>query len=99
MASTLGEELYDSARLTQAVQRNVPKDAKLRLLSVQGVQTLQQYRLEPTANSGGKLVSVVTALANTQLEYQGANGLVSLPGRNEYRLKITQALSTDTAGR
>ncbi|RME32891.1 MAG: hypothetical protein D6786_09245 [Gammaproteobacteria bacterium] len=84
MAQTLSPEFFDRTRLLDAVDGLAPRDATLRLLSLQGVQTLQQYELD------GKQVSIVSATARTQLEFNSpASGFVRRQGVNEFILKIT----------
>ena len=87
----LGDDFFDSSRLLDAINTVAPRDAKLRLQSVQSVQTLQQY-IEPNPNKHGQeqLVSKVSVTARTQLEFQAADGgFQRRVGTNEYILKIT----------
>jgi len=90
MASTLSDQFYDRTRLLDLVNTEIPRDARLRVLSLQNVRTLQQYEL-PAANSESPAkVSIVSATARTQLEFNSPTGLVRLPGTNEFILKVTQ---------
>jgi hypothetical protein len=90
MAGTLAEEFYDSSRLIDAMDTIVPRDAKLRLQSIQGIQTVQQYILPEQEDGRDKMISIVSATARTQVEFErpGA-GFVRLPGINEFILKVT----------
>ena len=90
MADFLADGFYDKNRLLDVMDTSVPRDAKLSIQSIQGIQTLRQYRL---SNSQGRdsLVSVVSATVNTQLEFNGSGGFVRLPGTNELILEITTA--------
>jgi len=90
MASTLSDRFYDASRLLDVMDTGVPRDAKLRIQSIQGIQTLQQY-LMPADNDRQSLVSIVSATARTQLEFNSSTGLTRLPGTNEFILKVTQA--------
>ena len=90
MASTLSDRFYDASRLLDVMDTGVPRDAKLRIQSIQGIQTLQQY-LMPADNDRQSLVSIVSATARTQLEFNSSTGLTRLPGTNEFILKITKA--------
>lgn len=92
MRETLAQEFYDSSRLMDAMDTIVPRDATLKLQSIQGIQTLQQY-LVPGANGGStEMVSIVSVTARTQVEFdKPGSGFVRLPGVNEYVLKITTA--------
>ncbi len=84
MTQTLAPEFYDRSRLLDTVDRLAPRDATLRLLSLQGVQTLQQYQ------QGDRRVSIVSATARTQLEFNDPTlGFVRRQGVNEFILRIT----------
>ena len=92
MADTLSEEFYDKSRLMDVMDTGVPRDAKLRLQSIQGIQTLQQYMLPDPDGGRGDQVSIVSATARTQLEFNtSTSAFVSLPGVNEFILEITTA--------
>lgn len=83
------EKFFNKDRLLDALSVVVPSNAKLRVVSVGGVTTLQQY-FEPR---GGRKrqVNIVSAVVNTQLEFHDANnGFVKLAGRNEFVLEIVQ---------
>ena len=89
MESALSDQFHDKSRLTDAVDIIVPRDATLRLQSVQGVQTLQQYMMP--SDEGNSIVSIVSATVRTQLEYNDpAAGLVRRQGVNEFILKVKQ---------
>ena len=83
------EKFYNRSRLLDALSIVVPNDAKLRVVSVGGVTTLQQYS-EPI-NGRRRQVNIVSAIVNTQLEFHDPNnGFVKIPGRNEFVLEIVQ---------
>lgn len=92
MADTLAEVFYDRTRLLDAVDTQVPRDARLRLQSVQGSQTLQQYTLPAAEGRPAREVSIVSATVRTQLEYSTASGLVRLPGTNEFLLEVVRTV-------
>jgi hypothetical protein len=86
----LGEGFYDRSRLLDVIDETAPRDASLRLQSIQGVQTLQQY-IEPDPASAGsdRLVSRVSVTARTQLEFTASDGkFTRRPGVNEFILRI-----------
>ena len=92
MAETLTKEFYDNSRLMDAMDTIVPRDAKLRLQSIQGIQTLQQYMVPSSDGERGEMVSVVSATARTQLEFeQPGVGFIRRPGINEFILEISTA--------
>ena len=92
MSNTLAEEFYDSSRLNDAMDSIVPRDAKLRLQSVQGLQTVQKYKMPDSSGGRGETVSIVSVTARTQLEFeQPGAGFRRLPGTNEFILKVRTA--------
>ncbi len=89
MEGTLSDQFFDRTRLTDVVDNVVPRDAILRVQSVQGVQTLQQYVMP--GDDGNSRVSIVSATVRTQLEYNDPeSGYVAVPGVNEFILKVTE---------
>ena len=89
MEETLSDQFFDRTRLTDVVDNVVPRDATLRVQSVQGVQTLQQYVMP--SDAGDSRVSIVSATVRTQLEYNDPeSGFVAVPGVNEFILKVTE---------
>ena len=90
MSTMLSDQFHDKSRLLDVMDTGVPRDAKLRIQSIQGIQTLQQY-LVPADNGRNNIVSIVSATARTQLEFNSSSGLTRLPGTNEFILKVTQA--------
>lgn len=87
----LGPEFYDKTRLTDAVSQKVPKDAEVRILSIQGVQTLNQYQTQSPETGKTEIISTVSVTANTQIEFNDINkGYRKLEGTNEYILRIVE---------
>jgi hypothetical protein len=85
----LGNDFYNKSRLLDTVNTNVPKDAKIRLLSIQGVQTLNQHIAPDAGNGGSLLVSMVSAIARTQVEFNDpTRGFQRGEGTNEYILRV-----------
>ena len=90
MADTLSKEFYDASRLNDAMATIVPRDATVRVQSVQGIQTLQQYIVPDPDGGRGDLVSIVSATVRTQVEFSSpTGGFTTLPGINEFILKVT----------
>ena len=90
LAPLLAENFYDKSRLLDALNARVPRDAKLRVLAIQGIQTLNQYL---QANPGGTedLVSRVSVTVRTQLEFNDpTKGFQRLDGTNEIILLVTE---------
>jgi len=86
----LARGFYDRTRLLDAVDTVAPRNATLRLQSVQGVQTFAQYiEPDPQAPGSERLVSKVSVTARTQLEFVAPDGgFVRRPGVNEFLLSI-----------
>lgn len=91
MSATLSNKFYDRSRLNDAMTSIVPRDATLRVQSVQGIQTLQQYIVPGSGGARGTLVSLISVTVRTQVEFNGASGFTRLPGVNEYILEVTTA--------
>lgn len=83
----LGDDFYDKQRLSDNIRNFIQRDGKLRVLGVQGQQTLQQYK------ENGKLVSRVSVVVNTQIEFNHPTaGFQRFPGRTELVFKVKQRL-------
>ncbi|MSR13773.1 MAG: hypothetical protein EXR86_04260 [Gammaproteobacteria bacterium] len=91
LGEQLGDGFYDKSRLLDAIDTTAPRDASLRLQSIQGVQTLQQYlEPDPVTEGSTRLVSRVSVTARTQLEFTAGDGsFTRRPGVNEFILRIT----------
>lgn len=86
----LAAGFYDRTRLLDTLDGVAPRDATLRLQSIQGVQTLAQF-VQPAADGrDSRIVSRVSVTARTQVEFRGADGsFVRRDGVNEFVLKLT----------
>ena len=85
LSNHLSTQFHDAERLVDNVQVFIPRDAKLRVLSIQNQQTLQQYKQD------GMLVSRVSVIANTQVEFNHPTaGFQKFPGRTEMTFKVRQ---------
>jgi hypothetical protein len=92
MSETLSEQFYDKDRLIDAIGTKVPKDAVMRVQSIQAIQTLQQYHSPASYGVAGKEVTLVSAIVKTQIEFNGSTGLVKLPSTSEFTLEVTKHL-------
>jgi hypothetical protein len=85
----LHKELYDKSRLLDTIDSAVPRDATVRVLSIQGVETLQQYVQKKVRTS--VLVSRVSAVVRTQIEFNDpTDGLQRREGTAEYVFEIIE---------
>ncbi len=92
LARYLGKDFYDKQLLLDSIDSFVPRDARIRILSIQGIQTLQQWKQpHPREPSTALLVSRVSVTVRTQVEFNDPNaGFQSRIGTNDYVLKIKQ---------
>jgi len=65
----LARDFVDRNRLLDTISDVVPRDARMRVLSVRNVQTLAQYLQPATPERSALRLSVVSARAETQVEY------------------------------
>jgi hypothetical protein len=90
LANKLAQQFTDSQRLLDTLHVQAPRDASLRLQSIQGVQTISQYLLQDSTTGGQNRVSIVSVTIRTQLEFNSPTaGFVRRAGLNEYILRIT----------
>ena len=90
----LADDFYDRTRLGDAIDEQAPRDARLRVLEVAGIQTLRQH-VDPAR---GERVSIVSATVRAQLEFQDqAAGFVRREGRNELLLRVREPLVAEAA--
>lgn len=93
LGQMLAGNFYDKSRLVDTLNTKAPRDAKLRVLSVQGMQTLDQH-LQKTGSGAEQRVSRVSVTVRTQLEYNDPQaGFQRLDGTNEIILLITEPSS------
>lgn len=88
----VSKELFDKTRLLDNIQTKVPRDAVIRLLGMQGVQTLgQRSKVDPKHPGRSLMVSTVSITAQTQINFnEPGRGYQRVEGTNEFILKITQ---------
>ena len=80
----LSPQFRDREKLVDAIETKVPRDASLRVTSIQGWQVLDQYRKD------GALVSRVSVTVRTQLEFNdAAAGFQARDGTNVYVMTLT----------
>ena len=99
MQDYLSKNFFDKDRLTDVIDTVVPRDALVRILSVQGIQTVQQWE-EPAPNEPEGLIRVsrVSVVVRTQLEFTNPDGVLETkPGTSEYILKFKQRVEGEDA--
>lgn len=92
MSSYLSDDFYDKDRLMDSISRLPCKNARLRLMAIQEIQTLDQH-IVPLDENYFVRISTVSVIAKTQLEYNDpAKGFQNIEGINEYILKIRELI-------
>lgn len=83
------DRFYNKDRLLDTIAEVVPRDARLTVLSVGGVTTLEQY-FQPRKGYKHQ-ISVVAAIVRTQIEFTDPEqGFLRLEGRNEFVFEIAE---------
>ncbi len=86
----LADTYTDKTRILDAIDEKAPRDARLRILSIQGIQTMEQH-IQTDASGVEWVVSNVSATVKTQLEFNDAvDGFQRLEGLNEYMFWVAQ---------
>lgn len=88
-AQYLSERFYDPERLTDAVGQKVPREATLRLISIDSVQTVSQ---QPAKDENGRDVteSLVMVVVRAQMEFTTTAGFQRREGESELILRFRQ---------
>lgn len=91
LGKVLAGDFYDKSQLSDSMNTKVPRDARLSVMAIQGVQTLGQQTED--SPSGKLLVTTVSITAKTQMTYNDpTNGYQRRDGTNEYIVRIKQRL-------
>jgi hypothetical protein len=85
----LADSFFDRSRLLDAIVEDAPRDATIRILSIQNVQTLTQFT-RPEGEGSTLVISTVSAVVRTQVEFNDpTSGFRRLEGTGEYLFEIT----------
>ena len=85
----LADSFFDRSRLLDTIVEDAPRDATIRILSIQNVQTLTQFT-RPEGEDSTLVISTVSAVVRTQVEYNDpTSGFRRLEGTGEYLFEIT----------
>ena len=89
MREHISDDLFNKTRLMDNMAFKVPRYAKLRLMSIQGVQWLSQYATQDETN-GLLLIYMVSVTLDTQNEFNDPErGFQRIRGITEVFFKIT----------
>lgn len=88
----LADSFVNKSRLLDTIAEVVPRDARLTILGIQAVSTLEQYRQED------KVVSRVSAVVRSQIEFNDPiTGFQRLEGTGEWYFQVEEASGTGSA--
>ena len=89
LARHVDDRFFDKRRLLDAIAENVPRDARVRILSIRAIQTLNQFSKHESATST-LVLSTVSAITRTQVEFnEPVNGFQRRDGTVEYIVDST----------
>lgn len=92
LEAVLAESFFDRARLVDNLTEALPRDAKLRILGVESIQTLEQT-IDVAPDGRQTRISVVSVTVRSQFEFNDpVSGFIRLDGTNEYLLRIKEPL-------
>ncbi len=92
LAAYLDKNFQDKSLLLTAIQRSVPLDAKLHLIAVHGISTLEQRVSTQPSSQVRQRRSVVIATVDLQLEFNDPfKGLVKLPHSSQFYLQVMES--------
>ncbi len=95
MTGLLSSGFYNADRLGDSAQ-SIPKDARIDVLAVSGIRTIDQRLQPPEPDSGDKtlLVSDVSVTVRTQIVYNDTGqGYQRIEGTNEYIIEVTREMT------
>lgn len=92
LAKYLHNNFRDKNLLLTSIQSSVPMDAKLRLISVHGISTLEQNSSPHPTTHVRQRSSVVIATVDLQLEFNDPfKGIVKLPHSSQFYLQVVES--------
>lgn len=92
LSQLIADDFANASDLMRVLTNDVPTDAKIRILSIQSIQTLDQYVVD--VKDGKDRTSIVTVTARTSVEYEDPSSgkRQRLVGLNEFFFRITDQL-------
>jgi hypothetical protein len=83
----LSERFYDPERLLAAIDEKVPREARLRLISINSIQTVSQEKARDEAGLP-VLDSLVMVVVRAQMEFTSTRGFERREGESELVLRF-----------
>lgn len=88
----LSDNFYDRTRFGDAMQSNIPKDSKVKIMGMGAVQTLEQ-RIVTDPDGTKRRVTLGSVNVNSQVEFNDPNkGFVRVPGTNEIVFEMSERI-------
>jgi len=92
LARYLDKNFQDKTLLLTVIQRSVPMDAKLRLIAVHGISTLEEKVMNNPVSNARERQRVVIATVDLQLEFNDPfKGMVKLPHSSQFYLQVVES--------
>ncbi|MGH8672243.1 MAG: hypothetical protein ACREUA_09485 [Burkholderiales bacterium] len=92
MENALSADFYDRTRVFDAIDEEVPRDARITILSIQGIQTLTQQIAPEPRGDYNKLLSRVSVTVRAEVTFNSSSGFQRREGLNELILDFVHRL-------
>jgi hypothetical protein len=92
VTNALSDNFYDKTRFGDAMQTNIPRDSKVKVMGMGSVQTLEQ-RVVTDPDGSKRKVTLGSVNVNSQVEFNDPNkGFVRVPGTNEIVFEMSEKI-------
>jgi hypothetical protein len=92
IGNVLSDNFYEKSRFGDAMQTNIPKDSKVKIMGMGSVQTLEQ-RIVTDPDGTKRKVTLGSVNVNSQVEFNDPNkGFVRVPGTNEIVFEMSEKI-------
>ncbi len=92
VTNKLSDNFYDKTRFGDAMQTNIPRDSKVKVMGMGSVQTLEQ-RIVTDPDGSKRKVTLGSVNVNSQVEFNDpGKGFVRVPGTNEIVFEMSEKI-------
>lgn len=92
----LSDNFYDKSRYGDAMQTNIPRDARLRVMDMGSMQILEQ-KIITDPDGSQRRVTLGSVEVNSQIEFNdNKNGFVRVPGKNEIIYEMSERIKKES---
>jgi len=92
VTNMLSDNFYDKTRFGEAMQTNIPRDSKIKVMGMGSVQTLEQ-RIVTDPDGSKRRVTLGSVNVNSQVEFNDpSKGFVRVPGTNEIVFEMSEKI-------